>query len=93
MNSPDLAGDRGPAHYKTQVEPWDAMEDWLPPHQFIGYLRGNCIKYLARMDRKGSPLEDAQKGLHYAQKLVEVMTRYCGPEGANCPQGPVHEPD
>jgi hypothetical protein len=90
---PDSADTFGPSHYSGFIQPWDAMEVWMPPHQFIGYLRGNIIKYSARMDRKGAPLQDAQKALHYAQKLVEVMTRYCGPEGDQCPQGPEREPD
>jgi hypothetical protein len=64
-----------PAHYRSEVEPWDAMAAWMPPHQFIGYLRGNAIKYLARMDRKGDPHGDAVKALAYARKLVEALEK------------------
>jgi hypothetical protein len=64
-----------PAHYRSEVEPWDAMEAWMPPHQFVGYLRGNAIKYLARMDRKGDPHGDAVKALAYARKLVEALEK------------------
>jgi len=51
------------------------MAAWMPPHQFIGYLRGNAIKYLARMDRKGDPHGDAVKALAYARKLVEALEK------------------
>lgn len=64
---------KAPPHYAGAIEPWDAMAAWMPPHQFVGYLRGNAIKYLARMDRKGDPHGDAVKALAYCQKLVEVM--------------------
>ena len=65
-----------PPHYRSEIEPWEAMEAWMPPHQFIGYLRGNVIKYLARMDRKGDPLGDATKAAAYARKLVAVLQKF-----------------
>lgn len=64
----------GGDHYLDMgVQPWDAMSDWMPPAGFEGFLRGNAIKYLARMGTKGSELEDAKKALHYCEKLVEVL--------------------
>jgi hypothetical protein len=39
--------------------------------EFIGYLRGNVIKYVARCNDKGG-LEDQLKALHYLQKWIEV---------------------
>lgn len=76
--------DKGPSHYRGRVQAWDAMEDWMPPHQFVGFLRGNVIKYLCRLDRKGQPLPDAKKALHYMEKLVSYMEEHCGPDGGLC---------
>lgn len=62
----------GGDHYKQQaVQPWDAMEAWMTPEAFMGFLRGNAIKYLARCDVKGG-LEDLRKSRHYIDKLIEV---------------------
>lgn len=65
----------GGTHYAEQaVQPWAAMEAWMTPEQFAGFLRGNAIKYLARADRKGG-LDDIRKAQHYLEKLIEVQTR------------------
>lgn len=62
----------GGDHYKNMaVQPWIAMESWMTPEQFSGFLRGNAIKYLARCDVKGG-IEDIKKARHYINKLVEV---------------------
>lgn len=62
----------GGDHYKSMgVQPWKAMEAWMTPEQFAGFLRGNAIKYLARCDAKGG-LDDIKKARHYIDKLVEV---------------------
>jgi hypothetical protein len=62
----------GGDHYKNMgVQPWKAMESWLTPEQFAGFLRGNAIKYLARCDVKGG-IDDIKKARHYIDKLVEV---------------------
>jgi hypothetical protein len=62
----------GGSHYKDMaVQPWAAMESWMTPEQFAGFLRGNAIKYLARCDAKGG-LDDIKKARHYIDKLVEV---------------------
>lgn len=62
----------GGEHYRSKaVQPWDAMQAWMSPQQFIGFLRGNAIKYLARCDDKGG-IEDLRKARHYLDKLIEV---------------------
>lgn len=62
----------GGSHYKNMaVQPWVAMESWMTPEQFAGFLRGNAIKYLARCDVKGG-LDDIKKARHYIDKLIEV---------------------
>lgn len=63
----------GGSHYANKVvQPWDAMEAWMSPEQFAGFLRGNAIKYVARYQDKGGK-EDIRKAIHYLEKLLEVM--------------------
>lgn len=63
----------GGDHYRTKtIQPWDAMQAWMTPEQFRGFLRGNAIKYLARCDDKGG-IEDIQKAAHYLEKLEETL--------------------
>jgi hypothetical protein len=63
----------GGDHYKNMgVQPWKAMECWMTPEEFRGFLKGNAIKYLARSNAKGGA-EDVKKAGHYISKLTEVM--------------------
>lgn len=62
----------GGSHYKDlSVQPWDAMAAWMTPEEFLGYLRGNVIKYTARCWDKGG-VEDLRKARHYLDKMIEV---------------------
>lgn len=62
----------GGSHYKDKaVQPWAAMEAWMTPEAFRGFLKGNVIKYIAREDAKGG-LQDLQKAMHYMKKLMET---------------------
>lgn len=63
----------GGDHYTTMtIQPWDIYDTW-PIEQRIGAYRANCTKYVMRLDTKDTPLLNAQKLAHYAQKLVEVL--------------------
>lgn len=65
----------GGDHYaKKSIQPWDAMEAWMSPEQYAGFLRGNAIKYLARCDDKGG-LEDLKKAGHYLDRLIEFKSQ------------------
>lgn len=62
----------GGDHYKSKiVQPWEAMEAWMTSEEFVGYLRGNCLKYLARYRDKGG-LNDLLKCQHYLDKLIDM---------------------
>jgi hypothetical protein len=64
----------GGDHYKEMgVQPWKAMESWMSHEAFMGFLRGNAIKYLARTDKKGG-VEDLKKARHYLDKLIEIAS-------------------
>lgn len=61
----------GGQHYKNMgIQPWEVMEAVLSHEEFVGYLKGNIIKYGMRQGLKGS--DDAQKAEHYRRKLQEV---------------------
>jgi hypothetical protein len=62
----------GGQHYKTMpIQPWEVMEAVLTKEEFIGFLRGNVIKYSMRAGRKEGS-DDANKARHYMMKLAEV---------------------
>lgn len=63
----------GGTHYvgKT-IAPWDAMQSCMSNEEFVGYLRGNVIKYTMRCNDKGGR-QDLEKAQHYLTKLLEVL--------------------
>ena len=65
----------GGQHYKTMpVQPWDVMESVLTPDEFVGFLKGNVLKYSMRAGRKEGS-DDANKARHYMMKLEEVRNK------------------
>lgn len=64
-----------PSHYKGNkgIETIDFIENVLTREEFIGYLRGNVIKYQSRANLKGRKEEDLKKAKWYSDKLVEVL--------------------
>lgn len=59
-------------HYKDMpIQPWHVMEAVLTHDEFVGFLKGNIIKYSLRAGRKDGS-DDAGKAKHYLQKLREV---------------------
>jgi hypothetical protein len=68
----------GGEHYKNKgVQPWTAMESWMSPEQFEGFLRGNVIKYIARYKDKDG-LKDVYKARHYLERLLECLEERSG---------------
>lgn len=64
-----------PPHYKQGgVEVIDVMKAKLSIEEYKGFLKGNALKYLFRMEHKGRPAEDAKKAQWYINKLVEVVS-------------------
>jgi len=60
-------------HYKEMaVQPWELMESVLTHEEFVGYLKGNVIKYALRAGRKQGT-DDLGKCKHYMMKLREVQ--------------------
>lgn len=62
----------GGDHYsKLRITPWEALQAWLTPEEFRGYLKGEAIVYIAREASKAGPV-DIGKARHVLQKLEEV---------------------
>ena len=51
----------------------EAEADNMDHMMFMGYLEGNCKKYLHRYRYKQKPLEDLRKARWYLDKLVKEM--------------------
>ena len=63
-----------PLHYDTgSIECIDAIEAMLTPEEFIGYLRGNSLKYRWRMRYKGKAIQDCKKSSWYDKRLLEYI--------------------
>ena len=68
-NDKQIGGD----HYKSMgVEPWHVIDTW-PLEQRIGAYRAGALKYLMRLGNKDEMAQEAGKGLHYLEKLLEVL--------------------
>lgn len=64
----------GGDHYKEMpVQPWTLMEAVLTHQEFVGFLKGNAIKYSLRAGKKTGAIDDADKARHYLQKLAEIQ--------------------
>ena len=62
----------GGQHSKDMsMQPWAVMEAVLTHEEFVGYLKGNVIKYGMRQGKKDS--DDSNKARHYALKLAEIQ--------------------
>jgi hypothetical protein len=58
-------------HYKRLVyDPLYIMSMDFTPEQYIGFLRGNILKYVLRDGLKDEPIQEARKLLDYAYRLV-----------------------
>lgn len=65
----------GGDHYKTMtVQPWDVVDTW-PLEQQVGAYRSGALKYVMRMGSKDESVQEIGKGIHYLEKLIEVLKR------------------
>lgn len=85
LNTTAGAVGQPPAHYSgaggiDNFDVWDAYQ--MDPYS------GNAFKYLARWDKKGSPLNDLKKARHYVQEtLSRVWARGHHKAALNIPDG------
>lgn len=59
-------------HYKGEVQPIEIMQAQMTPEAFMGFLRGNIIKYACRVGKKDGVEKETSKILRYAQWLHEA---------------------
>jgi CRISPR/Cas system CMR subunit Cmr4 (Cas7 group RAMP superfamily) len=65
-----------PAHYNNgDIECIDAIEAMLTSDEFIGYLRGNSLKYRWRFRYKNEPVQDMLKATWYEEKLLQFYKK------------------
>ena len=61
-----------PSHYKQgNRETIEVIKDYMTDDEFVGYLKGNVIKYVGRFKFKGNPLQDLKKASWYLNKLIK----------------------
>jgi len=69
---PDMVN--SPDHYTSgSIECIDYIKEVLTASEYIGYLRGNMIKYQHRCRDKGKFQEDLKKIEWYAKKLNQYI--------------------
>ena len=62
-----------PEHYNQgTIECIDAIEDMLSQEEFVGYLRGNSLKYRWRFRYKNG-IEDLRKAEWYERRLLKIL--------------------
>tara|TARA_R110000824_G_scaffold172419_2_gene350227 strand:- start:1101 stop:1415 length:315 start_codon:yes stop_codon:yes gene_type:complete len=59
-----------PEHYNMlDIEAINLIEMSMTKEEFLGYLKGNVLKYIIRYKHKGNASEDLDKGKWYLDKL------------------------
>lgn len=65
-----------PAHYNSgSVECIDAIEASMTVEEFVGYLRGQMIKYVWRAGKKDDARQDIEKALWYGRRLSGLLDK------------------
>ena len=64
-----------PKHYELLpgVEVHHIIKACLTEEEFIGWHKGNAIKYLLRAEKKGKPVEDRQKCKWMLEKVIPMI--------------------
>jgi len=64
-----------PKHYMVNgLEAIDIIRSRLTDEEYIGYLKGNILKYDLRASFKGKLIEDLDKSTVYKEWLVDVVS-------------------
>lgn len=75
MIEPEPDAVNHPPHYTSGgIETIDFIEAKLTKEEFVGYLKGNAIKYASRIGKKGDAEVDAGKMAWYAMKLRDKLS-------------------
>ncbi len=65
--------DETPKHYQGAIQPIEFMRSCLTKEEFIGFCKGNVIKYIARAGKKGDAGQDVAKARDYLCYLARVL--------------------
>ena len=60
------------AHYQGAVQPIQLMKAQMSREAFMGFLRGNIIKYTSRLVKKDKEVKETAKILQYALWLHQT---------------------
>ena len=60
------------AHYQGDVQPIELLQSAMSAEAFMGFLRGNIIKYACRLGKKDDVAKETTKILRYAEWLDKV---------------------
>ncbi len=81
LSSPSFHSEEvdSPPHYtEGGIETIDYLRAKLTKDQYLGYLRGNILKYTSRIGHKGHPIVDAGKIRWYAEEHERATREYYG---------------
>ena len=56
-------------HYQGDVEPIELIQAQMTPEAFMGFLRGNIIKYASRCGKKDDVTKETYEIFKYAEWL------------------------
>lgn len=63
---------RSPRHYQGEIQPIDFIKSIATTEDYKWFCLGNVIKYIARHEKKGAPVEDLQKAEQYLKWAIEA---------------------
>jgi hypothetical protein len=63
-----------PDHYKVGgIETIDYLQAKLTPEEFVGYCRGNALKYISRAGHKDNTAQEIDKAIWYLKRWWETL--------------------
>ena len=72
---PEYDNVNSPSHYQHGgIETIEVIQTMLTPEEFIGYCKGNILKYRERAPYKGKEDEDYAKAKWYFDRLNRLDT-------------------
>lgn len=64
-----------PHYARGGIQPIEYMEASFTHEEYIGYLKGNVIKYVSRFQHKGTPEADLVKAQTYLGWLQDAVRK------------------
>ena len=61
-------------HYISAHQPIEVMQANMTHDEFMGFLKGNIIKYVCRLGKKDEPAKEAAKIRRYAEWLEQAVS-------------------